>query len=207
MSVLTTFPFDGIVPKPRWPPSLLSMPEPCRDRPPLPHHLIGRRSSIAVPTPQGLRVFRFYCPASLLEVPVPLVEWAVTFVTQPPTVASFQKALTEIEPIGRRMTEAWKAGRQEEARYWEELREYRLWMLEHWQKRARKAGRRQSIQGMSYAQWYEKMREARESFFIRGETPTEPQLMAALGIAGDDRRVREWLDKLNLSWEEFLDRP
>jgi hypothetical protein len=44
-------------------------------------------------------------------------------------------------------------------------------------------GRPPSIHGMSYEQWFERMREARDRFLIRGETPTEAQLMAALGVA------------------------
>jgi hypothetical protein len=144
----------------------------------------------------------------LLTMPPEVMDWWWRLSHTPAlTKGVVASLIAELEhTTQRRIYQALWAGRREEAEYWQNALAFQLYLLQsrlHGPPRSR-PGRRRSILGMSYDQWFERMREARDRCLVRGETPTQAQLMAMLGIAGEDRRVREWLKKLGLSWEDFL---
>jgi hypothetical protein len=71
--------------------------------------------------------------------------------------------------------------------------------------RVRRAGRRPETYDIPNEELSRQMRQGLDKLRAKGDVPTEAKLMAVMGIQGDTRRVREWLDRLGfLSFEDFV---
>jgi hypothetical protein len=195
------------------------------DGPTLPPEIAAtlvHRMSVAVPTPEGtFKVFRFERPLRVSETSEPLVTLAIQTLTQPPTVEAMQRVVAEVIDLGQRMAQARIAGRADEAHYWEQVRDYRLAMLQRWHGPAQppvrpslppvrparssaRPGRPQGSYSVPDVKRLQDMRYARDLLRTRGETVTQGRLMRVMGVAGETRRVRDWLERVEMTWKKFV---